>query len=193
MGNNKQSVTFYCNRLQMTIYAAISQTVNSPNASFLFLRGIGLREALRNAIQTRLFTQLVPSMSHEVVTVTFLVREYDEAIEFFTNSLRYTLLEDTVLSAQKRWVVVAPEQGRLGSALLLAKATTPEQVLCVGKQAGGRVFLFLHTPDFLEDFEHMESSGVHFIEAPRSESYGKVVVFQDLYGNKWDLLERRAI
>ena len=128
-------------------------------------------------------------MSREIATVSLLVREYDEAIQFFTDALRFKLVEDLPQAPGKRWVVVSPGQGT-GVALLLAKASTAEQLACVGNQAGGRVFLFLHTSDFQIDYEHMKSHGVRFLEEPRSEPYGTVVVFQDLYGNKWDLLQR---
>jgi len=127
----------------------------------------------------------------EIATVSLLVRDYDEAIRFFTEALRFELVEDSPQGAGKRWVVVDPGQGK-GASLLLAKAATPEQLACVGNQAGGRVFLFLHTTDFDVDHEHMTSHGVKFLEAPRDEPYGKVAVFEDLCGNKWDLLQRAA-
>ena len=119
--------------------------------------------------------------------VALLVRDYDEAIRFYTQALRFELLEDTPVADGKRWVRVAPS-GSAGSALLLAKAATPEQELAVGNQSGGRVFMFLRTDNFQEDFEHMTAHGVRFTEKPRRESYGTVVVFLDLYGNKWDLI-----
>lgn len=128
-------------------------------------------------------------MSRTLAKVSLLVREYDEAIEFFTRALRFELLEDTPLGDGKRWVVVAPADSN-GTALLLARAATAEQRACVGNQSGGRVFLFLHTSDFWSDYTHMQSQGVRFIEAPREEPYGSVVVFLDLYGNKWDLVQR---
>ena len=128
-------------------------------------------------------------MSREVATISLLVREYDEAIQFFTEALRFKLVEDSPQAPGKRWVVVSPGRGK-GASLLLAKASTVEQLACVGNQAGGRVFLFLHTSDFHSDYEHMKAHGVQFLEEPRSEPYGMVVVFQDLYGNKWDLLQR---
>jgi len=127
-------------------------------------------------------------MPREVATVSLLVREYDEAIYFFTDVLRFKLVEDSPQAPGKRWVVVSQGQGK-GASLLLAKASTAEQLACVGNQAGGRVFLFLHTSDFQTDYEHMESHGVQFLEEPRGEPYGMVVVFQDIYGNKWDLLQ----
>jgi len=121
-------------------------------------------------------------VTQAVALVTVVVRDYDEAIGFFTDALRFRVLEDKALDAGKRWVVVA--------SLLLAKAATPEQQAHVGNQTGGRVFLFLHTTDFWTDYRHMQSRGVRFAEEPRAEAYGHVVVFFDLYGNKWDLLER---
>jgi len=123
--------------------------------------------------------------------VTFLVRDYDEAIAFFTGSLGFSVVEDTPLGDGKRWILVAPS-GDHGTSLLLARASTPEQVACVGKQAGDRVFLFLYTDDFARDHARMMASGLKFLEDPRAEAYGTVAVFEDLYGNKWDLLQRRA-
>jgi catechol 2,3-dioxygenase-like lactoylglutathione lyase family enzyme len=121
--------------------------------------------------------------------VSLLVREYDEAIDFFTRVLRFVLVEDTPLADGKRWVVVAPARG--GAGLLLARAVTDAQRAQVGCQAGGRVFLFLHTDDFDADWQHMNAQGVRFMEVPRTEPYGRVVVFEDLYGNRWDLVEPR--
>ena len=126
-------------------------------------------------------------MPHTLAAVSLLVRDYDEAIAFFTNALRFKLVEDTLLNDEKRWVVVAPEKA--GAALLLAKASTEEQKACIGNQTGGRVFLFLHTADFWDDYKHMQAAGVRFVEKPREEEYGLVVVFLDLYGNKWDLVQ----
>jgi catechol 2,3-dioxygenase-like lactoylglutathione lyase family enzyme len=130
-------------------------------------------------------------VARSIAAVTLVVRDYDEAIAFFTEALRFTLVEDTPLGAGKRWVVVAPA-GSAGAALLLAQAATPEQAGHVGHQAGGRVFLFLHTGDFWGDYRHMQSHGVRFAEEPRHEPYGWVVVFLDLYGNRWDLVQREA-
>jgi len=120
--------------------------------------------------------------------MTLVVRDYDEAIAYFTNALRFTLLEDTPLGNGKRWVRVAPG-GSSGFALLLARAVTPEQESRIGNQTGGRVFLFLYTDHFEDDYGHMRASGVEFTEEPRQEAFGRVVVFRDLYGNKWDLIE----
>jgi len=119
--------------------------------------------------------------------VTFLIRNYDEAVAFFTNALGFQLIEDTPQDEGRRWVVVAPACSH-GSSLLLAQAATPEQSACIGNQTGGRVFLFLHTDDFGRDYREMKARGVKFLEAPRQEVYGTVAVFEDLYGNKWDLL-----
>ena len=127
-------------------------------------------------------------MAHSITSLTLVVRDYDEAIAFFTEALRFTLLEDTPLGNGKRWVRVAPAGAR-GAALLLAKATTPEQLAHVGDQTGGRVFLFLETKDFWDDYNHMLAHGVRFTEEPRLEPYGLVVVFLDLFGNKWDLVQ----
>ena len=127
-------------------------------------------------------------MDRSIVQLAFLVRDYDEAISFFIDKLRFNLVEDTPLGGGKRWVVVSPS-GLRGASLLLAKAANPEQLAYVGKQGGGRVFLFLHTSDFWADYRHMQAHGVQFAEEPRQESYGRVVVFYDLYGNKWDLVQ----
>jgi catechol 2,3-dioxygenase-like lactoylglutathione lyase family enzyme len=120
--------------------------------------------------------------------VTFLVRNYDEALAFFTGALGFSVIEDTPLPGGKRWLLVAPE-GSTSPQLLLAQAATPDQVQSIGKQAGGRVFLFLHTDDFWRDYRLMQSHNVKFLESPRDEPYGTVAVFEDLYGNKWDLLQ----
>jgi catechol 2,3-dioxygenase-like lactoylglutathione lyase family enzyme len=127
-------------------------------------------------------------MKQKLGCVTLLVRDYDEAINFYTKILQFDLVEDTVLGEGKRWVLVAPVNSQ-ESRLLLAKATTPEQESRVGNQTGGRVFLFLQTDDFWRDYRDMKSRGVAFREESREEVYGTVAVFEDLYGNKWDLLE----
>jgi lactoylglutathione lyase len=126
-----------------------------------------------------------------IATLSLIVREYDEAITFFTQALLFELLEDLEVGGGKRWVRVAPPGAR-GAALLLARAVNAEQTGHIGHQSGGRVFLFLETDTFEADYQHMLAHGVRFAEAPRQEAYGRVVVFLDLYGNKWDLLERRA-
>jgi len=127
-------------------------------------------------------------MSRSIASLALLVRDYGEAVAFFTDALRFELVEDTPLGGDKRWVLVAPA-GAGQTALLLAKADTPEQIEQIGDQAGGRVFLFLHTSAFWDDYHHMQSRGVRFAEQPRHEPYGLVVVFLDLYGNKWDLVQ----
>lgn len=123
--------------------------------------------------------------------VALLVRDYDEAIAFFTRTLRFRLVEDSPREDGKRWVLVAP-RGATETALLLARAATPEQEAQIGNQAGGRVFLFLRTDNFRRDYDEMRSRGVRFAEEPREEAYGTVAVFLDLYGNRWDLLQLRS-
>lgn len=123
----------------------------------------------------------------QLALITYLVRDYDEAIAFFTEKLQFELVEDTPVDG-KRWVVVKP-RGDGGAALLLAQGVTPAQEAAIGNQTGGRVFLFLQTDDFLRDYEFMTSRGIHFMELPRAEAYGTVAVFEDLYGNKWDLIQ----
>jgi catechol 2,3-dioxygenase-like lactoylglutathione lyase family enzyme len=127
-------------------------------------------------------------MTNTLAAITFLVRDYDEAIAFFTGKLGFELIEDLPLGDGKRWVLMSPP-GSSGTNLLLAKAVTPEQIARIGDQAGGRVFLFLHTDDFRRDYDAIRSRGVVFLEKPREEAYGTVAVFEDLYGNKWDLLQ----
>ena len=128
-------------------------------------------------------------MKQSIVHVAIVVRDYDEAIRFYTEKLKFTLVEDTYQPAQdKRWVLVAPP-GSSGTALLLARASTPEQERFIGDQAGGRVFLFLSTDDFWRDYNRMVAEGITFVRPPKVEPYGTVAVFQDLYGNLWDLLE----
>ncbi len=128
-------------------------------------------------------------MEQAIVHVALVVRDYDEALEFYTRKLHFTLLEDTYQAEQdKRWVVVSPP-GSAGTNLLLARASTPEQEAFVGNQSGGRVFLFLRTDDFWRDYHEMVSQGIEFIREPKQAEYGTVAVFKDLYGNLWDLLE----
>jgi catechol 2,3-dioxygenase-like lactoylglutathione lyase family enzyme len=129
-------------------------------------------------------------MSRRIANVTIVVRDYDEAIAYYTRALGFTLIEDTPMGDGKRFVRVAPGDGE--TCLLLARAANAEQESRIGNQTGGRVFLFLHTDDFDRDYVHMQRYGVYFIEKPRDESYGKVVVFEDLYGNRWDLVEPRS-
>jgi len=127
-------------------------------------------------------------MPQRLAHVTLLVRDYDEALAFFTESLGFRVVENSPLPANKRWLVVAPP-GSQGASLLLARAATPEQLQQVGNQSAGRVFLFLHTDDFWRDYRLMLAANVKFLESPRQESYGTVAVFEDLHGNKWDLLQ----
>jgi catechol 2,3-dioxygenase-like lactoylglutathione lyase family enzyme len=127
-------------------------------------------------------------MNRAITRVAILVRDYDEAIAYYTVSLGFALVEDTDMGNGKRWVVVAPKGGT-GASLLLARATNTEQSSRIGNQTGGRVFLFLHTDDFWRDYNEMKSRGVRFIEEPRHELFGMVVVFEDLYGNRWDMVQ----
>lgn len=128
-------------------------------------------------------------MQQSIVHVALVVRDYDEAIAFFCDKLHFTLVEDTYQPEQdKRWVVVAPPGSR-GANLLLARASTPEQESFIGHQTGGRVFLFLATDDFWRDYNEMLSSGIRFVRKPKEAAYGTVAVFEDLYGNLWDLFQ----
>lgn len=127
-------------------------------------------------------------MGQHLSGVTLLVPDYDEAIAFYVDALGFVLIEDTPLSASKRWVLVAPP-GSSETRLLLAKADGRDQLAAIGNQTGGRVFLFLQTDDFVRDHTAMTEKGVTFLEEPRLEVYGTVAVFQDPFGNKWDLIE----
>ena len=127
-------------------------------------------------------------MKHELTQLALVVEDYDQAIEFYTQKLHFTLVEDTVLSETKRWVVVKPN-GSTGCALLLAKAANPEQSARIGNQTGGRVFLFLQTDDLNRDHQHLIKNNIKIIREPFIEDFGKVLVFADLYGNLWDLIE----
>jgi catechol 2,3-dioxygenase-like lactoylglutathione lyase family enzyme len=128
-------------------------------------------------------------MKQNIIHVALVVRDYDEAIEFFCRKLHFKLLEDTYQPEQdKRWVVVAPP-GSNGTNLLLAQASTPEQEAYIGNQTGGRVFLFLSTDDFWRDYNEMLTAGIKFVREPKEAEYGTVAVFADLYGNRWDLIE----
>ncbi|NNG04935.1 MAG: VOC family protein [Inquilinus sp.] len=129
-------------------------------------------------------------MKQHIAAMALLVHDYDDAIDFYTETLGFALVEDTPLGGGKRWVLVAPP-GSTGCRLLLAKAAGPEQAARIGDQTGGRVFLFLDTDDFWRDHAALTARGVTFREAPREETYGTVVVFEDLYGNLWDLVQRR--
>lgn len=126
-----------------------------------------------------------------IAAVSLLVREYDEAIDFFTSALQFKLVQDLPLGVDKRWVLVSPDGGA-GANLLLARASNEEQAAAVGHHAADRVGLFLHTSDFDASYQHMRAKGVRFTETPRDEAYGRVVVFLDLYGNRWDLVEPRG-
>ena len=129
------------------------------------------------------------TMKQSIAHVALMVRDYDEAIEFFTTKLNFTLIEDIYQPAQdKRWVVVAPPGSR-ESTLLLARASNEEQQAFIGNQSGGRVFLFLNTDDFWRDYNNMLSRGIRFVRDPKSADYGTVAVFEDLYGNRWDLIQ----
>ncbi len=131
-------------------------------------------------------------MRQSILHVTLLVRDYDEAIAFYTQKLRFTLVEDTYIPEQeKRWVLVAPP-GSAGAHLLLARPSTMDQEAFVGNQTGGRVAFFLGTDDFWRDYNDMVANGVAFVRPPRVEAYGTVAVFRDLFGNLWDLIETRS-
>ena len=131
-------------------------------------------------------------MPQSIIHVALVVRDYDEAIRFYCDRLGFTLVEDSpVPEQQKRWVVVAPPGSR-GTSILLARATSPEQEACIGHQTGGRVFLFLQTDDFWRDFNAMRSQGISFVRQPQDAPYGTVAVFEDLYGNRWDLIGPRG-
>ena len=127
-------------------------------------------------------------MKQHIAHIALLVRDYDEAIQFYTGKLHFSLIEDTVLSETKRWVLVAPK-GSGECCLLLAKAANMEQETRIGDQTGGRGFLFLYTDNFWTDYETMVKEGVEFVREPKVETYGTVAAFKDLYGNLWDLLE----
>jgi catechol 2,3-dioxygenase-like lactoylglutathione lyase family enzyme len=131
-------------------------------------------------------------MYQQIAYVTLLVNDYDEAIKFYTEKLHFNLIENTFLTEKKRWVLVAPP-GSSGCSLLLAKASTEEQIKCVGNQSGGRVFLFLYTDNFKIDYQHLIDNGIKIVREPKTEPYGTVAVFQDLYGNLWDLIEPSAV
>ncbi len=129
-------------------------------------------------------------MAQQIALVAYLVRDYAEAKTWFSSALNFKLFEDTDLGGGKRWVVMGPDTD-LGARFLLAKAANGEQQAVIGQAAGGRVAFFLHTENFIAEHQRMVAAGVHFHEAPRHEAYGSVAVFSDLYGNRWDLLERK--
>ena len=128
-------------------------------------------------------------MNQRLAHIAIVVRDYDEAIRYYTTILGFELIEDTILSPEKRWVLVKPRGNDNSCMLLLAKAANPAQIKSIGNQTGGRVFLFLHTDNFERDYKFYTENGVPFVREPIIESYGKVAVFSDLYGNLWDLIE----
>ena len=130
-------------------------------------------------------------MTQHLGSISLLVRDYDEAKAWYAGALGFDVVEDTPQGEGRRWLLLAPPGAR-ETRLLLARAATPEQAARIGDQAGGRVFLFLHTDDFERDYAALRSRGVRFLEAPRHEAYGTVAVFEDLYGNRWDLLQLRS-
>ena len=132
-------------------------------------------------------------MNRRIAHIAILVRDYDEAIEFYTQKLGFILLEDTILSETKRWVLVTPVSDSSSCDLLLARATNETQENFIGNQTGGRVFLFLDTDDFHRDYHDFMAKGIKFIREPIKEEYGVVAVFEDLYGNLWDLIERKKL
>lgn len=127
-------------------------------------------------------------MKQQIAHIALVVKDYDEAIAFYSQKLHFKLIEDTILSETKRWVMVAPP-GNSNTCLLLAKAASPEQESRIGNQTGGRVFLFLYTDDIWRDYDRMQIDGIEFVRSPSSEDYGIVTVFKDLYGNLWDLIQ----
>ncbi|OJW18290.1 VOC family protein [Mucilaginibacter sp. 44-25] len=130
-------------------------------------------------------------MQQSIIHISLLVHDYNEAIDFYCNKLNFVIVEDTILSPDKRWVLIKPP-GSSGCCLLLAKAANEMQRASVGNQSGGRVFLFLETDDFYRDYHRMLNNEVIFVRAPLNESYGIVAVFKDLYGNLWDLIQRHS-
>lgn len=130
-------------------------------------------------------------MRQSLTMLALVVRDYDEAMAYYVGTLGFDLIEDTDMGGGKRWVVVAPPGGS-GARILLARAGNEDQASRIGNQTGGRVFLFLHTDDFARDHTRWSAAGVRFIESPRYESFGTVAVFEDLYGNRWDLIEPAA-
>ena len=131
-------------------------------------------------------------MKQKIAHVALVVKDYDEAIQFYTSVLKFDLKEDTDLGEGKRWVVVSPP-GTVGCSLLLAKASNETQIASIGNQTGGRVFLFLHTDDFWRDYNDLNDKGVVFVREPQVMPYGIVTVFEDLYGNKWDLIQTATV
>lgn len=130
-------------------------------------------------------------MIQKLASITIVVKDYDDAINFFTRQLNFTLIEDTALTSEKRWVLVAPP-GNSSCNILLAKAANEKQTAAIGNQTGGRVAFFLHTDNFWQDYETLVNNNVHFVRSPQQQEYGTVAVFEDLYGNLWDLIEPAA-
>jgi catechol 2,3-dioxygenase-like lactoylglutathione lyase family enzyme len=128
-------------------------------------------------------------LKQHIAHIALVVKDYDEAIQFYTQKLHFTLIEDTVLSATKRWVLVSPKGSKECCVLLARGVGEEEQTSRIGDQTGGRVFLFLHTDDFWRDYNDMRTQGIEFVREPKEENYGTVAVFKDLYGNLWDLIE----
>lgn len=131
-------------------------------------------------------------MNRKIAHVTLVIRDYDEAIDFYVNKLKFNLVEDTVLDQSKRWVLVSPNS-EYSCSLLLAKATGNNQEKAIGNQSGGRVFLFLNTDNFKRDFQNLIDNNIQIVREPKEEPYGIVAVFEDLYGNLWDLIEPKKI
>ena len=131
-------------------------------------------------------------MNRKIAHVTLVIRDYDEAIDFYVNKLKFNLIEDTVLDQSKRWVLVSPNS-EYSCSLLLAKATGNNQEKAIGNQSGGRVFLFLNTDNFKRDFQNLIDNNIQIVREPKEELYGIVAVFEDLYGNLWDLIEPKKI
>ncbi|WP_109438950.1 VOC family protein [Aquimarina sp. AU119] len=131
-------------------------------------------------------------MKRTIGALSLVVKDYDEAIQFYTEKLNFVLIEDRIVDDEKRWVLIAPHK-QAETHILLAQAASSLQEKAIGSQTGGRVFLFLHTDDFWRDYNNMKSKGVLFREEPREEIYGTVVVFEDLYGNTWDLIEKKTL
>lgn len=128
-------------------------------------------------------------MNQSIFQIALLVKDYDEALDFYLNKLHFQLMENTVIGPTKRWLVIKPK-GENSCSILLTKAKNEKEVFCVGNQSGGRVFLFLYTDDLLRDYKNLQDFGVAIIRKPKEESFGKVLVFADLYGNLWDLIQK---
>lgn len=158
----------------------------------LILRGQGTRQPIRRANRQNHLRDMRQTLAH----ITLVVRDYDEAIEFFTQSVGFEVIEDSPSKDRqgrdKRWVLIAP-RGSRGTQVLLAKASNEEESSRIGNQTGGRVFLFLQTDNLWRDYSAMKEKGVKFIREPKEEEYGTVAVFEDLYGNQWDLLEPKPL